>query len=129
MQQLPAQIHLLAWTLPFIFFAVNRGFIDVQDYEVVQVAARERLESAEADSIYFGIWGDAAAMEYLQTAEGIRPDVLVISTFLIHPETQRALIENTLDARRAVYVIHKDPTLARAFRFTQLPYSFQLKRP
>lgn len=129
MQRLPAQIHLLAWTLPFLFFAVNRGFIDVQDYEVVQVAARERLESAEADSIYFGIWGDAAAMEYLQTAEGIRPDVLVISTFLIHPETQRALIENTLDAGRAVYVIHKDPTLARAFRFTQLPYSFQLKRP
>ncbi len=125
-QFMPKRTASVLWLLPVAFFVINRPYVDVESHYTTRIEARERLESAEPNSLYFGIWSDAAAMKYLQITEDMRLDVSVINIFLAQPNAQRQIITTAFQADRTVYTSFKDPSLARSFRFVPIKHGFQI---
>jgi hypothetical protein len=106
--------RLARLTLPLFIGAlllINHPYADVSDMTTPRDMAETRLSQAQPDAFYLAVWGDAAAMEYLQVAEELRTDVSVINILMIAPETRNELVAYALQNGRAVYSSFADPAL------------------
>jgi hypothetical protein len=113
--------------LPLLILAllvVNRSYANVRDVTGPRDVAEARLSQAEPDAFYLAVWGDAAAMEYLQVAEGLRPDVNVINILMIAPDTRNELVSFALDNDRTVYSTFYDPALRQNYQLEAISHGF-----
>jgi hypothetical protein len=116
-------------TLPLLIVAmlvVNRPYADASELTLPREMAQTRLGQAEPGAFYLAAWGDAAAMEYLQIAEGRRTDVKVINILMIAPDARRELVHDALQNGKTVYSSFIDPALKRGFEMVPIEYGYRV---
>ena len=95
-------------------------------YTAPRDIAEARLLQAEPDAFYLAVWGDAAAMEYLQVADGLRTDVKVINILMMPPGTRHELVQGALQNKQAVYTSFNDPALKQEFKTEPVQHGFKV---
>jgi hypothetical protein len=116
-------------TLPLLIvamLAVNRPYADASELTLPGEVAQARLGQAEPDAFYLAVWGDAAAMEYLQVAEGRRTDVKVINILMIPPDTRQELVQDALQNGKTVYSSFVDPALKHDFEMAPVEHGYRV---
>lgn len=100
----------LVFVLPITALVVNFSYADVSDDTQIRDRYTNVLNEIDSNALVLGWWAQTAPMNYLQQVDGLRPDIKIIDRFLISPENERLLLENSL-ARRPVYVFGQIPAL------------------
>ena len=98
----------------------------MSDVTTPREIAETRLAQAEPGAFYLAVWGDAAAMEYLQVAEQLRTDVQVINILMIPADTRQELVNNALQREQAVYTTFNDPALKQGFQIEPVEHGFKV---
>ncbi len=62
------------------------------------------LRIASPGAVVLGDWQEVAPLEYVQAAEGLRPDVLLVESWLVSDEQQRAMIAHAIQGGRNAYI-------------------------
>ncbi|MGB0385104.1 MAG: DUF2723 domain-containing protein, partial [Ardenticatenaceae bacterium] len=123
----PRSLSYVKVLLPLALLLVNMPYVDVSEWHDPRQEAETRLRTAKPDALYMAVWGDAAAMEYLQLTNGLRSDVTVVNTFLTSPSVRQDLVRNALQAKRPVYITFSDPILLGQYNFMSVDEGFQLR--
>jgi hypothetical protein len=125
-RQWPSLARLALPLLILALLVVNLSYADASDVIAPRDIAEARLTQAEPDSFYLAVWGDAAAMEYLQVAEDLRSDVKVIIILLMAPSTRHEFVHGALHREQTVYSSFNDPVLKRGFQMEAIEHGFEI---
>jgi hypothetical protein len=79
------------------------SLVDQSDDWSTRIHGETILDMVEPNALIFGWWDTVPAVEYLQLAEGRRPDVRAVNRFLIAPDDMARWIEREIN-RRPVYI-------------------------
>jgi hypothetical protein len=90
-------------TVVLLAIVLNWHLVDLSDDRSARVRGETILDLLEPNALILGWWDTVPVIEYLQLAEGQRPDVQAINRFLITPGDMRLLIQREV-ARRPVYI-------------------------
>lgn len=123
-EQWPRLARLLLPALIIALVIINKPFADVSDLTGPRDVAEARLKQAEPNAFYLAVWGDAAVMEYLQVASGLRTDVTVINILMIAPATRNELVAYALGQGRMVYSSFSDPALRSNWQLRPVEHGF-----
>ncbi len=95
--------EMFAVLLPLAALWVNFSYADLSSFTHVRDTYPRIMESFGPNALVFAWWADLAPMQYYQQVENLRPDVQLIDRFLISPEAEIRLIDESLP-HRPVYV-------------------------
>jgi hypothetical protein len=107
-------LKTIFFLVPITTLIINFRYCDLSDNWAAKENAQAMLDSAEPDAIILGWFLTAPPLEYLQVAEGQRPDVQVINRVFIGWNDLRRLIKQNIDVR-PIYTIEGDPALVEEY--------------
>jgi hypothetical protein len=116
----------LTLVLPLALLIVNTPYTDVSQVWEPRDMAIIRLMEARPGAVYLAVWGEAAAMHYLQAVTGLRPDVNVINLFFISKEALMAMVDQVMAVGRPIYTTVHAPALLGRYAFIPDGHGFKL---
>jgi len=118
----------LGWVLPLVLLLVNAPYTDVSQEWTPRDMAAARLIQVGPGAMYLAAWGEAAAMHYLQTVTGLRPDVTVINVFFTSKERLTAMVDRAFALGWPIYTTRRDSALEGRYGFAPIAHGYRLYR-
>ncbi len=116
----------LALALPVALVVTNFSSLDFAGDNTMRSDAQRLFATAPPDTLVIGAWGEIAALEYFQTVEKERPDLILVGQWSLTTEGLGQLIAASID-ERPVYLLESVSALRKDFRLVNVGPWFQVE--
>lgn len=112
-ERIPPRLRVpLAVLIPLIFLGVNYPLVDSSDDTEIRDHSTQLMQVLPPHAAVFGFWWEVVPLQYLQTVEHQRPDVVIYNLFQIDRSRLQRYLDSPLTAPDRPIIFISQPDLS-----------------